>query len=341
MTQSSKNFGISGKAFAQEERYLARGSMMTANPTLSDPTKRDVGVLAKMIAAHTPYDGIFDLRVPGVHAIRVSRPSTANTHSIQKPSVCIVAQGAKSVLIGDELYTYGGAQVAVYSVDIPVASQVTQASHAEPYLTLKIDLDPERLTELAAKVFPNGVPQPRESRPLYICDVDSHIVDAATRLLTLLERPANAELIAPLVIDEIVIRLLSGPMGPRIAQMGLNDSNFHRIANAVAWLRENYDQPTDVEELARLVNMSLSTFHRQFRAVTSMSPLQFQKALRLQEARRLMLTSMLDASTAARRVGYVSASQFSREYGRFFGSAPTKDIHRLRDEGHAAAEAPS
>jgi transcriptional regulator GlxA family with amidase domain len=120
----------------------------------------------------------------------------------------------------------------------------------------------------------------------------------------------------------------------------LSDSSFHRIAKAVSWLRENYDQPADVEELARLVNMSLSTFHRQFRGVTSMSPVQFQKALRLQEARRLMLTAMLDASTAARRVGYMSASQFTREYGRFFGSAPTKDVHRLREEGHATAEAP-
>jgi AraC-like DNA-binding protein len=313
---------------------------MTSKPTSSDPTKSDVSALTRLISAYTPYDGIFELRVPGLHAIRVSRPSTANTHSIQRPSVCIVAQGAKSVLIGKELYTYGAAQVAVYSVDIPVASQVTRASHSEPYLTLKIDLDPEKITGLAAKVFPQGVPQPRESRPLYICDADRHIVDAAARLLTLLERPVNAELIAPLVIDEIVIRLLAGTMGPRIAQMGLSDSSFHRIAKAVSWLRENYDQPADVEELARLVNMSLSTFHRQFRGVTSMSPVQFQKALRLQEARRLMLTAMLDASTAARRVGYMSASQFTREYGRFFGSAPTKDVHRLREEGHATAEAP-
>ena len=137
-----------------------------------------------------------------------------------------------------------------------------------------------------------------------------------------------------------LIRLLVGPMGPRIAQMGLSDSNMHRVSKAVSWLRHHFDEPADVEELARLVNMSLSAFHRQFRAVTSMSPLQFQKALRLQEARRLMLTSMLDASAAGRRVGYISASQCSREYGRFFGSAPTKDIHRRREEGHAAAEAP-
>lgn len=303
-------------------------------------TKPDVTTLARSISAHAPYDGSFDLRLPNVHAIKVSRPSTRATHTIQNPSVCIVAQGAKSVMIGDDVYPYEAGQVAVYSVDIPVAAQVTRATPTDPYLTLKIDLDPRKITSLAKRAFPNGLPQARESRPLYIGDADAQMIDAATRLIMLMDRPANADLIAPLVIEEILIRLLVGPMGPRIAQMGVADSNFHRVAKAVSWLRENFDQSADVKQLARLVNMSQSAFHRQFRAVTSMSPLQFQKALRLQEARRLMLTSMLDASAAGRRVGYISASQFSREYGRFFGNAPTKDIHRLREEGHAGAEAP-
>jgi AraC-like DNA-binding protein len=306
----------------------------------TNPVKPDVAALAKLIAAHTPHDGIFELGIPGVHAIRVSRPSTQPTHAVQHPSVCIVAQGAKGVMIGDHLYEYEAAQVAVYSVDIPIAAQITRASHAEPYLTLKIDIDPEKIAGLAAKVFPHGLPQARDSRPLYIGEADPHIIDAGARLIGVMDRPTNAELIAPLIIDEILIRLLGGPMGARIAQMGLTDSSFRRIAKAVAWLRENFDQPAEVEELARLVNMSLSTFHRQFRAVTSMTPLEFQKALRLQEARRLMLTSMLDVSAAARRVGYMSASQFTREYGRAFGNPPTRDIHRLREEGFAVAEAP-
>jgi AraC-like DNA-binding protein len=308
--------------------------------TMTTQSKPDVSTLAKLISAHTPYDGIFELRVAGVHAIKVSRPSTQPTHAIQHPCVCIVAQGAKSVMIGGELYGYEAAQIAVYSVDIPVAAQITRASHAEPYLNLKIDIDAEKIADLAAKVFPRGLPQVRESRPLYVGEADPHIVDAGRRLIGVMDRATNAELIAPLIIEEILIRLLGSPMGARIAQMGLTDSSFHRIAKAVAWLRSNFDQAADVEELAKLVNMSLSTFHRQFRAVTSMSPLEFQKALRLQEARRLMLTSMLDVNAAARRVGYVSASQFTREYGRAFGSPPTKDIHRLREEGFAAAETP-
>jgi len=298
----------------------------------------DTSHLAKLISSHAPYDGVFELRVPGIYAIKASRPSATATHSMQHPSACIVAGGAKSVMIGDDVYEYERGQVAVYSIDLPVASQITRASHAEPYLTLKVALDPARITELAAKVFPRGVPQPRETRALYIGDADVHIGDAATRLVEMMGRPGDAELIAPLVVDELTIRLLRSPMGSRIAQMGQDDSNLRRVAKAVAWLRENYDQPADVEELAKLVNMSSSTFHRQFKAVTSMSPLQLQKTLRLQEARRLMLTAMLDAGAAGRRVGYMSASQFTREYGRFFGTPPTKDIQRLREQGAAAAE---
>jgi AraC-like DNA-binding protein len=300
--------------------------------------KPDATQLASLIRAHAPYDGMFELRLPGVYVIKVSRPSTTPTHALQRLSACIVARGAKSVMIGDDVYEYEGGQVAVYSVDLPVASQVTQASPSDPYLTIKIELDPARITELAAKVFPHGAPQPKETRALYVGDADAHLLDAATRLLELMSRPADAELIAPLVIDEIIIRLLRGPMGSRIAQLGQTGSSLHRVSKAVAWLRENYDQPVDVEELARLVNMSVSTFHRQFKMVTSMSPLQLQKALRLQEARRLMLTSMLEAGAAGRRVGYVSASQFTREYGRFFGTPPAKDIQRLREQGLAAAE---
>ncbi|HET7437744.1 MAG TPA: AraC family transcriptional regulator [Thermoanaerobaculia bacterium] len=300
--------------------------------------KPDTTRLANLISAHAPYDGMFDLRLSGLYAIKVARPSSMPTHSLQQTAACIVAQGAKTVMIGDDIYEYGGGQVAVFSVDLPIASQITRASAAEPYLTLRIDFEPLRISELAAKVFPHGVPQPKETRALYVGEADAHIIDAATRLMEVQSHPADAELIAPLVIDEILIRLLRSPMGSRIAQMGQLDSSLHRIAKAAAWLRENYDQPLDVEELAKLVNMSVSTFHRQFKAVTSMSPLQFQKALRLQEARRLMLTSMLDAGGAGRRVGYVSASQFTREYGRFFGTSPTKDIHRLREQGLAAAE---
>jgi AraC-like DNA-binding protein len=303
----------------------------------SDATKPNVARLAKLISAHAPYDGIFALRVPGLSVIRLSRTDDQSIHGLAKSAVCFVAQGAKTVMVGEDVYRYESGQVAVYSVDLPVIAQITRASHAEPYLTLAIELDAQRLAELTARAYPHGLPQPRDHRALYTGEANAHLLDACARLLELMAQPADAELLAPLVIDEILIRLLRSPMGSRLAQIGHAESSVQRVAKAVSRLQTNFDQPVNVDELASLVNMSVSSFHRQFKAVTSMSPLQYQKALRLQEARRLMLTAMMDAGSASRRVGYVSASQFSREYGRFFGTAPTKDIHRLRGEGIAAA----
>jgi Transcriptional regulator containing an amidase domain and an AraC-type DNA-binding HTH domain len=275
-----------------------------------------------------------------VYAIKASQPNNEVTHALMRSSLCIVAQGAKAVMLGDDTFHYAAAQIAVYSVDLPIAAQITHATVSKPYLNLMIELDSRKLTELAAKVFPHGLPPaPRDQRALYVANADARFIDAAIRLLECMAQPSDAELLGPLVIDEILIRLLRSPMGSRVAQIGLAESSVQRVAKAVSWLRANFDQPVNVEELANLVNMSVSSFHRQFKAVTSMSPLQYQKALRLQEARRLMLTAMLDAGEASRRVGYVSASQFSREYGRFFGAAPTRDVHRLREEGLPAAEA--
>jgi AraC-like DNA-binding protein len=292
-----------------------------------------------LIAALAPYDGSVDLRGAGVHAIRLSQSNDEPIHYLQPPSLCIVAQGAKIVMIGQDTYRYEAGQMALYSIGVPMAGRVTRASISEPYLLLMIDLDAEKIGELALKVFPNGVPQPRDSHSLYVGDCDPYLIDAATRLVELMAQPVEAELLAPLVRDEILIRLLRSPMGARVAEIGRAGSSVQRVANAVTWLRSNYDQAASIEELAKLVNMSVTSFHRQFRAVTGMSPLQYQKTLRLQEARRLMLTTMMDAGAAGRRVGYLSASQFSREYSRFFGSAPAKDINRLRDEGRSAPEA--
>jgi AraC-like DNA-binding protein len=295
----------------------------------------NLAALAQRIGTLAPYDGNVELRLPGVHAARVSQPSREPVHYVQRSTLCIVAQGAKIAMIGEDTYGYEAGQMAVYSIDVPMAGRVTAASHAEPYLLLMIDLDAEKLAELALKVFPHGLPQPKDPRALYVGDADAHIIDAAIRLLELMAQPVDAELLAPLVRDEILIRLLRSPMGSRVAQIGRAGSSLQRIAKAVSWLRAHFDHGVNVEEMAKLVNMSVTSFHRQFKAVTGMSPLQYQKTLRLQEARRLMLTTMLDAGSAGRRVGYVSASQFSREYGRFFGNAPTKDVNRLREEGRS------
>ena len=297
----------------------------------------DLVRLAGLIRTYTPHDGSFELRVPGVHVSRASRMNTELVHAVQKPALCIVAQGAKSVMLGQEVYEYDASRMIIYSVDLPVAAQVTRASHSEPYLGLRLDIDPHKVAELVLKVFPHGLPRVREGRAVCITQADMNIFNAAIRLVELMAQPEDAELLAPLVIDEILIRLLRSPIGVRVAQIGLTDSGVQGVAKAVSWLRANFSEPMKVEELAELAHMSVSSFHQHFKSVTSMSPLQYQKVLRLQEARRLML-SMMDAGTASWHVGYQSASQFSREYSRFFGSAPTKDIARLREQGFTAAD---
>ena len=299
-----------------------------------NPTEPDAAKLVRLIAAYAPYDDSFELRIPGLHASRYSRINTECFHTVRLPSLCIVAQGAKTVIVGQDVYEYDASRMIVFSVALPVASQITQASHSSPYLALKLDLDPHKIAEMMLKVFPHGLPpvQDKNRRAVYVTPSDAGVVNAATRLMECLGHAGDAELLAPLITEEILIRLLRSPIGVRVAQMGFAESTVDRVAKAISWLRANYSQPMKVEELAGLVHMSVSSFHEHFKSVTSMSPLHYQKVLRLQEARRLMLSTMTDAGTASQRVGYLSASQFSREYSRFFGSAPTKDIARLRQE---------
>jgi AraC-like DNA-binding protein len=299
---------------------------------LAEPNKPDTAELARRIAAYAPHDGGFDLRVPGVRAIRYSRTNKECVHALGLPSLCIAAQGAKTIIVGQEVYEYDASRMLVFSVALPVAAQITQASIAEPYLGLKLDLDPRKIAELVLKVYPIGLPPAQERRAVYVAPVDGHIINAATRLMDCLAHPGDVELLAPLVVDEILIRLLRSRVGIRVAQMGFAESSVHQIAKAIAWLRENFSQPVKVEELAEMANMSVSSFHLHFKSVTSMSPLHYQKVLRLQEARRLMLSSMMDASTTSLIVGYLSPTQFSREYSRFFGNAPRRDMARLRQE---------
>jgi AraC-like DNA-binding protein len=288
--------------------------------------------LARLISAYAPHDGSFDLRIPGFSVHRFSRVNKDLVHALRLPSLCIIAQGAKSVIVGQEIYQYDPSRMIVGSVALPVAAKVTQASHSEPYLSLKLDLDPHKIADLVLKVFPNGLPQALERRAVYVAPIDITVVDAFIRLMSCLGKPRDSELIAPLILDEILIRLLRSPIGVRVAQMGFAESSVHRVAKAISWLRDNFSQPMKVEELAELVHMSVSSFHEHFKSVTSMSPLNYQKVLRLQQARRLMLSTTTDAGTASQQVGYLSASQFSREYSRLFGIAPSRDVAKLRQD---------
>lgn len=297
----------------------------------SDP-ELHAGRLTGLIRAYAPHDGTFDLCIPGLHVSRYSRINVDCVHALQLPALCVIVRGAKTVIVGREIYEYDVSRMLVFSVALPVAAQITRASHSDPYLALRLDFDPRKIAEIVLKVFPQGLPPVQERKAVYVASLDPGIINAATRLMECLAQPGDTELLAPLVKDEILIRLLRSRIGPRVAQMGFAESSVHRIARAISWLRENYSQPMKVEELAELVHMSVSSFHEHFKSVTSMSPLQYQKVLRLQEARRLMLSTMIDAGSASQRVGYLSASQFSREYSRLFGNAPTKDVAILRQE---------
>lgn len=291
--------------------------------------------LANLVARYAPHNGAFPLRLPGTYVVRRSHMTTEPTYSTMRPAVCIVAQGAKVVMLGRDVLEYDPAHVLVFAVDLPMSSQVIRASRKEPYLGFILDLDPARVAELAARVYPRGIPKPSDARGLYVGHSTDGIVDAATRLLELMSHAEDAALLGPLVVDEIVIRLLRTAIGPRVAQIGQPKSGVQRVGDAVCWIRAHFAQPITVEEMAAAVHMSASSFHERFKAVTSLSPLQYQKVLRLHEARRLMLFQKMDANEACHRVGYLSPSQFSREYSRFFGSAPTRDIARVREEGFA------
>jgi AraC-like DNA-binding protein len=251
--------------------------------------------------------------------------------TVYEPAVAIVAQGCKRVMLADEIYHYDPAHFLLVSVGLPVAGQVINASPESPYLSLRIDLDPGQLSELILAAGPpeaHGRPQ----RGLAVSQAEPPLLDAVVRLLHLLDSPRDIGVLAPLVLREISYRLLVGEQGPRLRQIAAGNGQARRVATAIRWLKDNFARPFSIEALAREVHLSPSGLHHQFKAVTAMSPLQYQKRLRLQEARRLMLSEALDAASAGFRVGYESPSQFSREYRRLFGQPPQRDLALLRTE---------
>ena len=289
----------------------------------------ELGRLVAAIERHTPPDGICDTAVPGLLLARQLAP-TDPIALVVDPSLCIVAQGAKEVFLADEVYRYDPARSLLVSVDLPISARVVEATPARPCLAVRLSLDPSVLGELLAGC-PDAPPPGPPARGLDVRRVEPQLLDAVGRLVALLDAPRDIPALAPLVIREVTYRVLTGPQGARLRQIAAAGVPAHRIARAVRWLRENFADPLRVESLAREARMSLSGFHQHFKAVTGLSPVQFQKQLRLQEARRLMLGKGLDAAEAAFRVGYESPSQFSREYRRMFGAPPRKDVtsHKL------------
>jgi AraC-like DNA-binding protein len=313
----------------------ATDSSRDAPPIVDPALDRARLALAGLLDRFTDgLEGTIETAVPGLHLHRVMHPGGPN-HHVQTAAFALIAQGSKRLMVGDELYAYDPLHYLVASVDLPVVAQVTLASATQPYLGLRLDLEVEAIGELMRDENLPEMAHADAARGLFVNRLGAPMLDAVLRLLHLLEAPEDIPILAPLVKREILYRLLMNGQGARLRQIALQDSQTQRIAKAIRLLRENYAQPLRVDAIARDMHMSTSSLHHHFKAVTAMSPLQYQKQLRLQEARRLMLVSGADVATAAHLVGYESASQFSREYSRLFGAPPSHDKRRWLEDAAA------
>ena len=303
-------------------------------PADSDRARADRAELVARILRALPEDGRRD-ELDGLFYLHRESSPTEPLHAVSYPSVCVMAQGAKVLHLGDADHRYDPFHYLLISAELPLSSEVVQASEDEPYLSLVLRLDPELVGQVmieAGEVAGGGRSEPLA---LDVSPLGEDLLDAALRLVRLIEQPEEARVVAPLVMREIVYRLLRGAQGDRLRQIAALGGHTSRVAAAIRRLHEAYAEAIPVEALAEDVGLSPSRFHHHFKAVTGMTPVQFQKRLRLQEARRLLLADDLDAATAGYRVGYGSPSHFSRDYKRLFGAPPMQDVERLR----AAVEA--
>lgn len=310
----------------------ANGSSLTP---LSPATARPVDApmcrqIAELLLNKAPAEGIHSTSIPGVEVFRLDSPSNC-VCTVYKPALCLIAQGSKTVQLGDKEIFYGPLTYMVTTVDLPVTGQVVGASESEPYLAIKVTIDPKDVAEVVLAMGDElQVTSQHCPCGLSVAPVDYGILDAMTRLATLLDSPADAKILAPLIKREIIYRALVGEMGAWMRSFVKTDSHAHRITKVIEELKTRFAEPLRVGELAEKANMSESALYHTFKEVTRMSPVQYQKKLRLHEARRLMLSEGLEASTASYKVGYESPSHFSREYSRMFGAPPRADVMKLR-----------
>lgn len=305
---------------------------MTAQELRIETGLREMGTLIARFAAA---DGINATALPQLTLSRASMPSEP-VHGVFEPCVCVIAQGAKRVMLNEEVFLYDRASFIAATVDLPIMGQVIEASPERPYLGLKIAVEPRDVAELMTEAELPPIAEPAPGRGLFVSRTDPELLEALVRLLRLLDAPEDLPALAPLAFREILYRVLKSEQGGRLRQAAAANGRARRIARSVEWLKAHFTEPLRIEDLARQASMSASSFHEHFRAVTAMSPLQFQKQLRLQEARRLLLAEAADAASAGHRVGYGSSSQFSREYSRLFGAPPAADMRRMRMASRAA-----
>ena len=287
--------------------------------------------LKERIARLTEHQELHTTAIAGLSLFRRSEPTEPQT-GMYEPSICLVVQGKKRVILGEDSFVYDSDRYLLTSLHLPTIVQLLEASPEQPYLGLRLTFDLNQISQLMAD---SQLPPPKSlqsSLGMMTGGLTVALIEAFSRLVGLLEDTQDIPILAPIIHREIIYRLLTGEQGQRLRQIASAGSQSQQIARAIHWLKENYARQLKVEDLASRASMSTSTFHHHFRAMTALSPLQYQKKLRLQEARRLMLSEHFDAATAALEVGYESPSQFSREYSRLFGAPPLRDISRLRED---------
>lgn len=284
--------------------------------------------LASLILRHTPADGLHPCALQRVTLIRSSGP-TMPMPVIYQPSICVVAQGRKQAVLGDLMHVYYPATFVLASVDLPVIGSVVEATRQVPYLSLQYNIDVAMLGEFTLGAVPvRDIPPPRAGLALHA--MTPELADACRRLVALLDTPEHIAALAPLIEREILYRLITGPASAMMRHIAMADSSLAQVSRVIAWIKEHYAEPLAIDALADFAGMSPSSLHAHFKAVTRMSPLQYRAQLRLQEARRLMITEGKEAAQAGFRVGYGSPSQFSREYARLYGAAPAADAAQVR-----------
>ncbi|MDQ0862286.1 AraC family transcriptional regulator [Bacillus sp. V2I10] len=297
---------------------------------MSEKTYKQQYELANLIERFSKQDGVHPTPIPSLFLIRESI-ITEPISRVNEPSFCIILQGEKEVLLGEERFLYGPGNYIVASVDLPVTGQVIKASAESPYLALKIEFTPSQVLEVLNETDIQFEQGKNTKRAMFVSEVEPSLLDAVLRLASLVENQKHIPVLAPLFKKEIIYWILQGPHGEALEQMALEGSNASRIREVIDHIINNYEKPFQIEGLAEIANMSVSSLHRHFKEVTAMSPIQFQKQLRLQEARRLLLAESTVVADVAFRVGYESQSQFSREYSRMFGFPPRVDINRMRE----------
>lgn len=294
------------------------------------------GELAEIIAEFTDSDGTFETDIPRVCLHRASRITEPN-YAIFDPGICILAQGRKRLIVGEDVLAYDPETYLVVSLQTPLLTEPLEASPDKPLLCAILHFNPPAIADLMIEGDLKNAKREPPGPAVTVSPLNDELLDAFVRLLRLLRSPTDIGVLAPLIETEILYRLLRGEQSTRMSQIAFPDSKLHRVRRAIEWIKRNFDKPMSIEALAREVRLSRSGLHKHFQEVTGLSPLQYQKHIRLQEARRLLLSQKKDVATASHAVGYESPTQFNREYKRLFGDAPYRDIARLKAR-HGAAQ---